>query len=57
MRFLLYIHSTLYNASQIWGLRDNFVTHRILKLQNLAMRLTTFNGFRVSSTLLYVDFF
>ena len=42
-------------ASQIWGLCDNSVTHRILTLQNFAMRLITFNGPRVSATPLYAD--
>ena len=42
-------------ASQIWGLCDNSVTHRILTLQNIAMRLLTFNGPRVSSTPLYAE--
>ena len=36
-----------------WGLRDNSVTHRILTLQNTAMRLMTFNGPRTSATPLY----
>ena len=40
-------------ASQIWGLRDNSVTHRILTLQNFAMRLLTFNGPKTSATPLY----
>ena len=42
-------------ASQIWGLCDNSVTHRILTLQNTAMRLLTFNGPRVSATPLYAE--
>ena len=42
-------------ASQIWGLCDNSVTHRILTLQNFAMRLLTFNGPRVSATPLYAE--
>ena len=42
-------------ASQIWGLRDNSVTHRILTLQNTAMRLLTFNGPRTSATPLYSE--
>ena len=42
-------------ASQVWGLRDNSVTHRILTLQNTAMRLMTFNGPRTSPTPLYAE--
>ena len=42
-------------ASQIWGLRDNSATHRILTLQNFAMRLITFNGPRISATPLYSE--
>ena len=40
-------------GSQIWGLCDNSVTHRILTLQNFAMRLMTFKGPRESATRLY----
>ena len=42
-------------ASQIWGLCDDSVTHRILTLQNFAMRLLTFNGPQVSATPLYAE--
>ena len=42
-------------ASQIWGLRDNSVSHRILTLQNFAMRLLTFKGPRTSATPLYSE--
>ena len=42
-------------ACQIWGLCDNSVTHRILTLQNFALRLITFNGPRVSATPLYAE--
>jgi hypothetical protein len=42
-------------ASQIWGLCDNSVTHRILTLQNITLRLITFNGPRVSATALYAE--
>ena len=42
-------------ASQIWGLCDNSVTHRIQTLQNTAIRLITFNGPRVSATPLYAE--
>ena len=42
-------------ASQVWGLCDNSVTHRILTLQNFAMRLITFNGPRKSATPLYAE--
>ena len=42
-------------ASQIFGLCDNSVTHRILTLQNFALRLLTFNGPRISATPLYSE--
>jgi len=42
-------------ACQIWGLCDNSVTHRILTLQNSALRLITFNGPRTSATPLYAE--
>jgi hypothetical protein len=42
-------------GSQIWGLCDNSVTHRILTLQNTALRLITFNGPRASATPLYSE--
>ena len=42
-------------ASQIWGLCDNSVTHRILTLQNMAMRLMSFSGPRTSATPLYAE--
>eukprot|EP00111_Clytia_hemisphaerica_P004428 TCONS_00012655-protein len=37
-------------ASQFWGLCDNTVTHRILTLQNTALRLMTFSEPRTSAT-------
>ena len=40
-------------ACQVWGLCDNFRTHRIQVLQNIACRLMTFNGPRTSATPLY----
>ena len=42
-------------ACQIWGLRDNSVTHRIATLQNTALRLMTFSSPRYSATRLYAD--
>ena len=42
-------------VSQIFGLCDNSVTHRILTLQNFALRLLTFNGPRISATPLYSE--
>ena len=42
-------------ASQVWGLCDNSITHRILTLQNFAMRLITFSGPRNSATPLYAE--
>ena len=45
--------SHLRYACQVWGLRDSSVTHRVLTLQNTAMRLMTFNGPRTSATPLY----
>ena len=42
-------------ASQVWGLCDNTVTHRIQVLQNTAMRLITFNGPRTSASPLYAE--
>ena len=42
-------------ASQVWGLCDNSVTHRILTLQNLVMRLITFSAPRKSTTPLYAE--
>ena len=42
-------------ASQIWGLCDNTVTHRIQVLQNTAMRLITFKGPRTSATPIYAE--
>ena len=42
-------------ASQVWGHCDNSVTHRILTLQNLAMRLITFSAPRKSATPLYAE--
>ena len=42
-------------ACQIWGLRDNSVTHRILTLQNTALRLMTFSNPRSSATALYAN--
>ena len=42
-------------GSQLWGLCDNSVTHRILTLQNTAMRLITFSPFRSSATPLYAE--
>ena len=47
--------SHLRYASQIWALCDNSVTHRILTLQNTALRLITFNGPRTSATPLYAE--
>ena len=37
-------------AAQIWALCDNTTTHRIQTLQNIAIRLITFNDPRVSAT-------
>ena len=34
---------------QIWGLRDNFITHRIFTLQKAALRLITFSEPRTPS--------
>ena len=42
-------------ACQLWGLRDNSVTHRILILQNTALRLMTFSPPRSSATTLYAN--
>ena len=42
--------SHIHYACQIWGLRDNSVTHRVLTLQNIAMRLMIFNDPRTSAT-------
>jgi len=42
-------------ASQLWGLCDNTVTHRILTLQNTALRLMTFSGPRTSATPLFAE--
>ena len=43
-------------ASQIWGLCDNTVTHRIVTLQNTAMRLMSFKPPRTSATPIYAEF-
>ena len=40
-------------ASQLWALCDNTVTHRILTLQNTALRLMTFSEPRTSATPLF----
>lgn len=50
----IFASHTHYN-SQIWGLSDNTVTLRILKLQNLAMTRITFNGLRISAANLYAE--
>jgi len=42
-------------ASQLWGLCDNTVTHRILTLQNTALRLMTFSEPRTSATPLFAE--
>ena len=42
-------------ACQIWGLCDNSITHRILTLQNTALRLITFNAPRTSATPLFAQ--
>lgn len=42
-------------ACQLWGLCDNTVTHRILTLQNTALRLMTFSEPRTSATPLFAE--
>ena len=42
-------------ASQIWGLYDNTVTHRILTLQKTAVRLITFSNPRSPSLLIFSE--
>ena len=42
-------------ACQVWGLCDNFITHRILTLQKAALRLMTFNQPRAPSAPIFSD--
>ena len=42
-------------ACQLWGLKNNSATHRVLTLQNTALRLMTFSHPRSSATRLYAN--
>ena len=42
-------------ACQVWGLCDNYITHRILTLQKAALKLMTFNQPRAPSAPIFSD--